>query len=196
MNSREKAGWYAVVFLAALSLSMALSAICRADAPTLADRVAALVPRFGSKKVELVDAQEFGAAVDTACKHERECAARLTAMAIAESGLSAAVSRSEYTPHQGDARVNSDGVRVHLAAGLWQLHRSRLNADTWDSHDLLVQARDARRMQLGALAECKGFREVQPEVGMFKVLAGKGCTGMWAGVEKRTTLLAQIRRRL
>lgn len=196
MRPDIKIAWATLLTLAVLALAMAFSAVAHGDTPTLADRVAALVPRYGSKKLELVDAADFGAAVDTACNHDRDCAARLVTMAVMESGLSAAVSRSEYTPHQGDAHTDRNGVRVHLAAGLWQLHKSRLNADTWNSPDLLVQARDARRMQLGALAECRAFREVPPEVGMFKVLAGRGCTGMWAGAEKRTDLLKKIRGRL
>jgi len=196
MTVTEKAGWWVVVILVVIALSMAFSAVVSADVPTLADRVAALVPRFGSKKVELVDAQEFGGAVDTACKHDRECAARLVTQAIMESGLSAAVARSEYTEHQGDAYTDKNGVRLHRAWGLFQNWKNLHNADVWGSDDLLVQARAARAMQLGAIVECRAFREVQPEVGMWRILAGRGCTGMWDGAEKRMQLLARIRRAL
>jgi hypothetical protein len=185
-----KLAWAAVIVLVVIALSMAFSAIAMADVPTLADRVAALVPRFGSKKVELVDAQEFGVAVDTACKHDRECAARLVTQAVMESGLSAAVARSEYSEHQGDAYKDKDGTIRHRAWGTYQIHRNAHNADVWGSDDLLVQARAARALQLGALAECKS------ELGLWHMLAGRGCTGLWDGAQKRVALLAQVRRRL
>jgi hypothetical protein len=162
----------------------------------LATHIAALVPRFGSRKVELVDAQAFGVAVDTACKHDRECAARLVTVAIAESGLGLAVSLSQYKPHQGDAYVDRNGVRVHRAWGTWQQHKSGHNADVWGSDDLLTQARAARTMQLGALADCRHSRGVLPEVGMWRVLSGRGCSYPYSGEDARMTLLAKIRRAL
>lgn len=197
MKTDIKIGWLVIAGCVATSCAFTVAAHGQ-DAPPspLAERIAALVPRFASKKVEPVDANEFGVAVDTACKHDRECAARLVTMAIAESGLSAAVSRSEYLPHQGDAYVNRDGVRVHRAWGTFQQHKSRNNADVWGSDDLLVQARAARSMQLGALAECKSFRGVLPEVGMFRVLAGRGCMAPYSGEEMRMQLLARVRRAL
>ncbi len=196
-----KVGWATLAFLAALALAMFFSAaLARADEipppSALAARVAALVPRYGSRKVELVDAQAFGAAVDAACKHDRECAARLVTMAVLESGLSAAVARSEYKPHEGDAYTDRNGVRVHRAAGLWQAHKNRHNAETWGSKDLLVQAKDARSMQLGALAECRHSRGVLPEVGMWRVLSGRGCSYPYSGEDARMTLLEKIRRAL
>lgn len=188
--------WLPLVTVTALAGAMAITAIARGDAPTVADRVAALVPRYGSKSVPLVDATEFGAAVDTACNHDRDCAARLVTMAVLESGLSLSVSRSEYTEHQGDSYKDRDGVIQHRAWGTWQQHRNAHNADVWGASDLLTQARAAKAAQAGALVECKAFREVPPEVGMWRILAGRGCTGMWGGVEKRMQLLAQVRRRL
>lgn len=87
--------WFAPVAVVALAAAMLLTAaLAHADAPTLADRVAHLVPGYGSKKVELVDAEEFGAAVDTACNHDRECAARLVTMGIVESALSLSLFRA------------------------------------------------------------------------------------------------------
>lgn len=183
----------AIFAFAFAALIAALTA--HASAPTLAERIATLVPQYGSRKVELVDAREFGEAVATACKGERECAARLTAMAILESGLSLNVSKSIYEPHQGDAYVTKEGVRVHRAAGTWQLHKSRINADTWGSESLLVQARDARRMQLGALAECRSFR-VDQAVAFWRVLAGRGCMGAWRGEVARAELVTKLMRKL
>lgn len=198
MPTDFRIAWGTIAFCLATSCAFTLAArseeLPPPPASPLATRIASLVPRFGSRKVELVDAQEFGSAVDTACKHDRECAARLVTMAIAESGLSAAVSRSDYKPHEGDAFVNRDGVRVHRAWGSWQVHKNAHNADVWGSDDLLVQARAARSMQLGALAECGKFRGVQPEVGMFRVLAGRGCMAPWPGEEMRMALLGRIRR--
>jgi hypothetical protein len=196
MKPDIKIAWATLAFLAALALAMAVTATVKADAPTLADRIAALVPRFGSRKVELVDAQEFAAAVDTACNHDRECAARLVAMAVAESGLSAAVARSEYLPHQGDAYTDKNGVRVHRAWGLFQAWKNSNNAHVWGDDNLLVQARAARSMQLGALAECRKFRGVDPEVGMWRVLSGRGCLLPYSGEEIRMGLLARVRRAL
>jgi len=191
-------GWVVIAGCVATSCAFSVAAHSEPAAPPvgLASRIAALVPRFGSKKVELVDPQAFGVAVDTACKGDRECAAKLITMAIAESGLSAAVARSEYLPHQGDAFVNRDGVRVHRAWGSWQQHKSRLNGDVWGDDDLLTQARAARSMQLGALAECRKFRGVAPEVGMWRVLSGRGCLLPYSGEEMRMTLLARVRRAL
>lgn len=196
MTASNRIGWLTLAFLAALALAMAVTATVKADAPTLADRIAALVPRYGSRKVELVDAQEFAAAVDTACNHDRECAARLVAMAVAESGLSAAVARSEYLPHQGDSFIDKDGVRQHLAWGSWQQHANRNNAHVWGDDNLLVQARAARSMQLGALAECRKYRDTPPDLGMWRVLSGRGCRLAWPGEEMRMVLVAKIRRAL
>jgi hypothetical protein len=191
-------GW--LVIGGCVGIALAFSAAARGDsAPPqlpLAARVAALVPRFGSRKVELVDAQAFGVAIETACNGDRECAAKLVTMAVAESGLSAAVSRSEYRPHEGDAYTNRDGVRVHRAWGTWQGHKNAHNAGVWGSDDLLVQARAARSMQLGALAECRKFRGVDPEVGMWRVLSGHGCLLPYSGEEIRMGLLARVRRAL
>jgi len=189
--------WFAPVVVLALAGAMLLTAaLAKADAPTLADRVAALVPGFGSKKVELVDAQEFGAAVDTACKHDRECAVRLTAMAVAESALSRDVSLGVYTEHQGDSYRDKDGTVKHRAWSLWQLHSNAHNASVFGSTELLTQARAAKAAQLGALAECRAFREVSSEVGMWRVLSGRGCLYHYSGEEKRMQLLAKIRGRL
>ncbi|HYQ47090.1 MAG TPA: hypothetical protein VER11_34205 [Polyangiaceae bacterium] len=192
--SANTIGW--LVIGGCVAIALAFSAAARGDTPPLTARIAALVPRYASKKVDPVDANEFAEAVDTACKHDRECVARLVTMAIAESGLSSAVARSEYLPHQGDAYVNRDGVRVHRAWGTWQQHKSLHNADVWGSDDLLTQARAARAMQLGALAECRKFRGVQPEVGMFRVLSGRGCMAPYSGEEMRMQLLARVRRAL
>lgn len=192
----DRIGWCLLLFLAALGLAMAVTGIVHADAPTLADRVAHLVPGYGSKKVELVDAEEFGAAVDTACNHDRECAARLVTMGIVESALSLSVSRSEFSPHQGDAFTDKDGSIQHRAWGTFELHKNAHNAAVWGSADLLTQARSARAAQVGARAECKAFRGLDPDVGMWRVLSGRGCLYHYNGEEKRMQLLAKIRGRL
>lgn len=188
--------WALMIVLAFGAMTAFFIGVAGADAPSLTERIAAIVPRFGSKKVPLVDANEFATAVDTACKHERECAARLVTMAIMESGLSSAVSRSEYTPHQGDAYIDRNGVRVHRAWGSWQLHKSSHNADVWGSDDLLVQARAARAMQMGALVECHHSRGLDPDVGMWRILSGRGCRYSYSGEDARQQLLAKIRGRL
>lgn len=192
--SADGIGWALIAIGVATGVTFSCEA--RSDVPALADRVAALVPRFGSRSVELVDAQEFGVAVATACKQERECAARLTTMAIMESSLSAAVSRSEYSKHQGDAYVDRNGVRQHKAWGSFQQHKSLNNADVWGEDDLLVQARAARSMQLGALAECRKFRGVVPEVAMWRILSGRGCMAPYSGEDARMAMLARVRRAL
>src|SRR6478735_1388524 len=179
ISDSNRVGWMTLIALSTLALFMFFTAVARTEPLTLADRIALLVPRFGSKSAELVDAREFGVAVDEACKHDRECAARLVTMAIMESALSAAVSRSEYTDHQGDSFIDRDGVRQHRAWGTWQGHKNSRNADVWGDDDLLVQARAARAMQLGALAECRKFRGVVPEVGMWRILSGRGCMAVY-----------------
>lgn len=196
MSNAQRLCWAGILTMAVFALLVAFSAVAHGDTPTLADRVAALVPRYGAKKLELVDAAEFGVAVDTACNHDRDCAARLVTMGIVESSLSLSVSRSEFLPHQGDSYTDKDGSLQHRAWGTFELHKNSHNADVWGSVDLLTQARAAKAAQAGALAECKAFREVPPEVGMWRVLAGRGCTSMYSGEKKRTDLLARVRRAL
>lgn len=196
MTPVNRIGWLTLAFLAVLALVTALCSVARADQSRLGQRVAALVPRFGARGVELVEPVEFGNAVAEACNQERECVARLLTMAVMESGLSAAVSRSEYRPHEGDAYLDRYGVRQHRAWGTYQLHRSRLNAEVWGDDDLLVQARAARRAQAGAEAECRGFKSVLPELGMWRVLSGRGCLFSYSGEAARMALLAKIRRAL
>lgn len=196
MTPVTRVGWVTVFFLAALALTLALCSVARADESRLARRVAELVPRFGARGVELVEPAAFGNAVAEACNQDRECIARLFTMAVMESGLRATVARSEYADHEGDAYTDRLGVRQHKAWGTYQLHRSRLNAEVFGDDDLLVQARAARRAQAGAEAECRGFRSVQPELGMWRVLSGRGCLLPYSGEAARMTLLAKIRRAL
>lgn len=212
----NRIGWFTLLFLAALGLTLALCSRASADSGSLpgnvaaasaasatlpggeplAARVAALVPRFGNKGVELVDPTEFANSVVEACSRERECVARLVTMAIKESGLSAAVARSEYRYHEGDAYTDRHGVRQHRAWGLFQMHRSRLTADVWGSDDLRVQARMAQRMQRSALLECRAFRGVLPEIGMWRVLSGRGCASRYFGEDERMVMLARVRKAL
>jgi len=195
MNDSNRVGWLTLAFLFALGFVMAIAAIARADYSRLAERVTALVPRLGARGVVLVEPVEFGNALAQACNQERECVARLLTMAVMESGLSAAVARSEYTTHQGDAYTDRNGVRQHRAWGTYQQHKCRLNADVWGDDDPLVQARAARARQLGALAECRAFRVV-PEIGMWRLLSGRGCLHPYQGETARMELLAKIRRAL
>lgn len=196
MSPANRVGWVTLAFLAALALVMALCSVARADYSRVAERVAQLVPRFGARGVELVEPVEFGNAVAQACNQDRECAARLLTMAVMESGLSAAVSRSEYRDHEGDAYTDRDGVRRHKAWGTYQLHENRLNADVWGTQDALTQAKAARLAQAGAVAECRSFRSVLPEVGMWRVLSGRGCLAPYSGEAARMALLVKIRRAL
>ena len=196
MSPANRVGWITLFALFALGLAMAFCSVARADYSRLAERVAELVPRFGARGIELVEPVEFGNAVAQACNQERECVARLLTMAVLESGLSAAVSRSEYRYHEGDAYTDRDGVRRHKAWGTYQLHRHRLNADVWGSEDALVQARAARLAQAGAASECRGFRSVPPELGMWRVLSGRGCLSPYSGEAARMALLARVRKAL
>lgn len=194
MSASNRVGWWTLLFLAALGFAMAVSSVARADYSRLAERVAELVPRFGARGIELVEPVEFGNAVAQACNQDRECAARLLTMAVLESGLSAAVARSEYRYHEGDAYTDRFGIRRHKAWGTYQLHRHRLNADVWGDDDALVQAKAARLAQAGAVAECRGFRSVPPELGMWRVLSGRGCLFPYSGEAARMALLTKIRR--
>ena len=196
MSPSNRVGWVTLAFLFALGFTLALCSVARADYSRLAERVAELVPRFGARGIELVEPTEFGNAVAQACNQDRECAARLVTMAVMESGLGAALSRSEYKPYEGDAYLDRNGVRRHKAWGTYQLHQNRLNADVWGDDDALVQARSARLAQAGAVAECRGFRSVLPELGMWRVLSGRGCLLPYSGEAARMALLAKIRRAL
>lgn len=191
-----RVGWITLAALAALGLVLSFCSIARADFSRLAERVAYLVPRYGSRAAVLVEPVEFGNAVAQACNQDRECVARLLTMAIMESGLSAAVARSEYTENQGDAYTDRHGVRRHRAWGTYQQHRSRNNAAVWGDPDPLVQARAARRAQAGAIAECRSFRGLVPELGMWRILSGRGCLAPYSGEGARMALLAKIRRAL
>lgn len=196
MSPATRVGWVTFAFLAALGLAMALCSVARADYSRLAERVAELVPRLGARGVALVEPVEFGNAVAEACNQDRECVARLLTMAVMESGLSVAVSRSEYRYHEGDAYTDRYGVRRHKAWGTYQLHLNRLNAEAWGDDDVLVQARAARLAQAGAVAECRGFRSVPPELGMWRVLSGRGCLAPYSGEAARMALLVRIRKAL
>jgi len=192
----NRVGWVTLLLLLALGLSFALCSVARADYSRLAERVAELVPRYGARGIELVEPVEFGNAVAQACNQDRECVARLLTMAVMESGLSAAVSRSEYKHHEGDAYTDRDGVRRHRAWGSYQLHRNKLNVDVWGDDDSLVQARAARLAQAGAAGECRGFRSVLPELGMWRVLSGRGCLAPYSGEAARMALLVRVRKAL
>jgi len=196
MSPVNRVGWVTLAFLFALGFAMALCSVARADYSRLAERVAELVPRYGARGIELVEPVGFGNAVAQACNQDRECVARLLTMAVMESGLSAAVSRSEYKPYEGDAYLDRNGVRQHRAWGTYQQHRSRLNAEVWGDDDALVQARAARLAQAGAVGECRGFRSVLPEVGMWRVLSGRGCLAPYSGEAARMALLARVRKAL
>jgi hypothetical protein len=196
VSASNRVGWWTLLFLAALGLGMAVASVAHADYSRLAERVAELVPRFGARGIELVEPVEFGNAVAQACSQDRECAARLLTMAVLESGLSAAVSRSEYRYHEGDAYTDRDGVRRHKAWGTYQLHANKLNADAWGSEDAFVQAKAARAAQAGAVAECRGYRSVAPELGMWRVLSGRGCLLPYSGEAARMALLVRIRKAL
>lgn len=196
MSPSNRVGWITLAFLAALGFVLGVCSRAHADYSHLAERVTALVPRLGSRSAELVEPIESGNALAQACSQDRDCVARLLTMAVMESALSAAVARSEYKAHEGDAYTDRDGVRQHRAWGTYQQHRNQLNADVWGDPDPLVQARAARARQLGALAECRAFRSVDPEVGMWRVLAGRGCLSPYSGEGARVALLAKIRRLL
>lgn len=196
MTSVNRIGWFVIAVLVSLAMWLGMCSVARADESRLGQRVAELVPRFGARGVELVEPGAFGNAVAEACGQERECVAKLLTMAVLESGLRASVARSEYAYHEGDAYTDRYGVRQHRAWGTYQLHRSRLNDEVWGDDDLLVQARAARRAQQGAELECRGFRSVAPELGMWRVLSGRGCLAPYSGEAARMTLLAKIRRAL
>lgn len=195
MNFEGRLAWFAIVALLVTGLVFAYCGHAHAAA-ALAERIALLVPRLGARGAELVEPSEFGRAVAIACEQDRECAARLVTMAVMESGLRASVARSEYGYREGDAYTDRKGVRQHRAWGTYQQHRSRNNAEVWGSPDYLVQARAARALQLGALAECRAFRSVQAEIGMWRILSGRGCRLPYSGESARMEMLARVRRAL
>lgn len=197
MKPDYKIAWATIFALAVLSLSMALSAVAHGDVPTLADRIASIVPRYASKGVEPVDAGEFAAAVSTVAKGNRDWAALITTVAIHESGLAKRISENHCMNWECDSH-KVDGEIQWKAAGLWQQHRNEINAATWGSSDLQVQATDAGRMLRGAFYRCQPRGKLRADWvrRTLSAYAGRQCDADWRGLTARVDTYSKIRGRL
>ena len=185
MKSDQKIAWLTIAFCVAVSLAFTLAA--RADAPTLTERIAAVVPSLASKKDEPVDAQELAEAIASAAKGDRGWAALLLTTAASESALSARIAR-------GDCLTNEcDGGR---AWSLYQIHANSQNAGVWGSPDISVQTTEALRMLKQAASRCHSFRNVPRATCIVRAYAGRAIDMPLRGEEKRLAMLQRVMRKL
>lgn len=199
MSVSNKIGWISVFFLAVLALSMALSAVVRADAPpvqnSLVESLISAQKQFQSRTEQSVDERELAVAIAASANGDRKGAALLLTIAIHEGGLRERVRLDQYGPHEGDAYTDVDGERKHRASGIYQVHKNAHNAAEWGSTDLGAQTRMAARLAAGALARCK--RSIAPyPVSVFRGYAGRGCDMPLKGEERRAQTFARVLARL
>ena len=187
MKPDIRIGWATLLFLAALALSMALSAVVHADAPTLADRIERLVPSLASRKDEPVDARELAEAIASASKGDRGWAALLLTTAASESALSARIARGDCLTHECDHG---------RAWSLYQIQANSQNAGVWGSPDIAVQTSEALRMLRQAAARCHAFRSVPRATCIVRAYAGRQIDMPLRGEEKRLAMLQRVMRAL
>lgn len=195
MSAIQRSAWVTIFFLAALAVAFVLAGAAHADAPTLADRIAAVAPAYASKKGDPVDFHELGEAIAEVSHGDRKGAALMLTLAIHESGLRESIRLGQYTDQQGDAYKDKDGVIRHRAWGVWQVHVNAHNAGVWGSPDLKDQARMAARLAAGALARCKKGPAPYP-VNVFRAYAGRDCAMPLKGEEQRAETFRKIVGRL
>jgi len=180
--------WFAPVVVLALAGAMLLTAaLAHADAPTLTDKIVAVLPSLASKKDEPVDAQELAEAVAATTKDPQWAALELAVMAN-ESALSARVARGEYRDAEADSYKDKDGTIHHRAWGLGQLHSNKLNESVWGSSDIRVQVSETSKALRRGFYQCSNYHEkLRPDWVARTVngYAGKKCDLQWPGLDKR-----------
>lgn len=180
-------GYIALITVFALAFAMLITcATVHANAPTLSERIVAVVPSIGSKREPTVDAGELAEAVIEVSKGNRQWAALLLTVAAHESALS--------------ARIAGGGCRIHecdqgRAAGLFQIHRNEQNVDTWGSTDLAVQTREASRMLRQAFYRCGALHEGW-QLQTLRAYAGKRCSEPLRGEGERVATYRKVLARL
>jgi hypothetical protein len=178
-------GWTVVLFLAALALGMAFSAICHASPPTLRETIIAAVPSLATKREEALQPDVVADAVLSATSN-RQWAALLLTIASHESALSARIARGECGPHECDHGK---------AWGTWQQHQTPRNAEVWGSPDLNVQAREASHLARQFYNMCKSSGVPFP-LSTFRAFAGSGCKMPFKGEAARMATFKRLMGRL
>lgn len=188
MKPDVKIGWAVVVFLAALGLAMAFSAIAKAEPPpSLVERLVAVQPSLASRKDEPVDARELAEAI-AATTQSPQWAAFLLTTAAHESALRARISRSEYREHTREG----DGGR---AWGLFQNWKSAANADVWGSPEIAVQVKAASRLSRQYYNMCRNSGVPFP-LSTMRALGGHGCKTPIKGEAERVRTFERVLARL
>lgn len=186
MSPDIRVGWTVVLFLAALAAGMGVSSVAHCEPSPLIERVAALVPVFGSKKEPLVDAAGFASAVVSVSGGNRDWTALLATVAIHEAALSARIADGNCRPLECDHG---------LAWSLYQIHRNQQNSAVWGSRDLTVQTREASRMLRQAFYRCGGLHDGWL-LQTLRAYAGHGCASPFPGETERVATFVRVRSRL
>ncbi len=129
-------------------------------------------------------ATEAGAAIAKYARNETE-AAFLLAWARNESNFAAAIAEDKCKSFQCDPHRRADGTTVHLARGLWQMHRGAAGKD-WERlpGNIDAQTEAAARIVRFALSACRLKGDAQV-LGAFRVLGGLGCDRPLKGEDTR-----------
>lgn len=181
--------------IVALACAMVLTALTvHAEAPSLTERLvqAQRLPGVRHTKEPTVDEIELASAITTASKGDRTLAAALLTIAAMESGLRARIAIGDCAPHECDSYKDRDGVHPR-AWGLYQAHKSALNADVWGSPSLLDQSRDAARQLRGWYFTCS--KSPDRMLATFRGYgSGRGCRHEVPREAMRLQLFERIRR--
>lgn len=198
MSPVQRLGLLTLLGLFLVGVFASCASIAHADAPSLTDRIAALVPSLASKRDEPVDAREFAEAVTAVPRVTREWAALLLTIASAESGLSDRIRRGEFKDYEADSYKDADGTVYHKAFGLFQSHRNKINDAVWGSTDIGVQTTEAARALRSAFYSCNPRGKIRADwvARTINCYAGRGPTDQWTGLDKRLNAYSRILRKL
>lgn len=183
-------GWFALCAVVALAGAMLLTAVVRADAPTLADRIIAVQPSLQSKRDEPVDASELASAIIAVPKLTPDWAALLLTVASHESALSARIAANQCRAKECDHGK---------AFGLYQGHKNKLNEGVWGSTDIRVQTTEAARALRSAFYTCNGGgRPIGSDwvARTINAYAGHSCDAAWPGLTARLATFKRVRAKL
>lgn len=188
-----------------LALGLALLLVTAlASADTHADwcrRAVASLPVFHEDRDYVEKAEQLEAVADAVAKLSvsppggiapRAWAALMLTVAFHESGLSERIQRGDFKPHEADAhKVN--GVLMHRARGLWQVHANSLNQADWEiaNGNLEAQARLADQGLRRGFWTCSRSGAPFPQ-GAINGFAGKMCTAKWGGLSARANTFSRL----
>ncbi len=190
MFSEFKLAWAAIVGLCLIAATMFFSAIGRADAPSLTDRLIAIQPSLQSKSDAPVDARELAEAITSVPKVTREWAALILTVAHHEAALSARIAANNC------GKLECDGGR---AWGLYQAHKNLHNQAVWGSTDIRVQTLEAARGLRSGFYTCNGGKHGMRADWVARTIngyAGRRCDAEWPGLQQRLATFNRIVRRL